>query len=79
MALSRQAGGVATALPVSGALALGAQRMLPALQQIYVAWVAIAGSQDSLAEAIELLEQPLPAEATTPEPEPLEFRDSIVF
>jgi ABC-type multidrug transport system fused ATPase/permease subunit len=77
--LSRQAGGVATALPVLGALALGAQRLLPALQQIYVGWVAIAGSQNSLADAIELLDQPLPAEATTPEPEPLEFKDSISF
>lgn len=77
--LSRQAGGVATALPVLGALALGAQRLLPALQQIYVAWAAIAGSQDSLAEAVELLNQPLPTEATAPEPEPLELRDSIVF
>jgi len=77
--LSRQAGGVATALPVLGALALGAQRLLPALQLIYIAWAAIAGSQDSLAEAIKLLEQPLPIEATTPEPEPQDFRDSIVF
>jgi ATP-binding cassette subfamily B protein len=77
--LSRQAGGVATALPVLGALALGAQRLLPALQLIYVAWAAMAGSQNSLAEAIELLNQPLPDEATRPEPEPLEFRDSIVF
>jgi len=77
--LSRQAGGVATALPVLGALALGAQRLLPALQQIYVAWVAIAGCQDSLAEAIDLLDQPLPPEATTPAPEPLEFRDAISF
>lgn len=77
--LSRQAGGFATALPVLGALALGAQRLLPALQQIYVAWAAMAGSQDSLAEAIELLDQPLPAEVTAPEPEPIEFRDSIVF
>ena len=33
--LSRQAGGVATALPVLGALALGAQRLLPALQQSF--------------------------------------------
>jgi ABC-type multidrug transport system fused ATPase/permease subunit len=77
--LSRQAGGVATALPVLGALALGAQRLLPALQQIYVAWVGIAGSQDSLAESIDLLDQPLPKEATTPAPEPLAFRDSISF
>ena len=43
-ALSRQAHGVAAALPVLGALALGAQRLLPALQQVYSAWASIAGS-----------------------------------
>ena len=35
-ALSQQDGGVSTALPVLGALAIGAQRLLPALQQILV-------------------------------------------
>lgn len=77
--LSRRVGGAATALPVLGALALGAQRLLPALQQIYVGWAAIAGNQDSLADSIDLLDQPLPIEATAPAPEPLEFRDSISF
>ena len=42
--LSREAGGIATALPVLGALALGAQRLLPAMQLIYSAWSIIAGS-----------------------------------
>jgi ATP-binding cassette subfamily B protein len=77
--LSRQAGGVATALPVLGALALGAQRLLPVLQQIYNAWAVIAGSHASLAGAIELLDQPLPPEAYRPAPAPLPFQDAIRF
>ncbi len=78
-ALSRQAGGIATALPVLGALALGAQRLLPALQQIYSAWAGIAGSHASLADAIEMLDQPLPAELLQPAPAPLPFQDTIRF
>ncbi len=78
-ALSRQAGGIATALPVLGALALGAQRLLPALQQIYSAWANIAGSHASLADTIELLDQPLPAELLQPAPAPLLFQKDIQF
>jgi ABC-type multidrug transport system fused ATPase/permease subunit len=78
-ALSRQAGGIATALPVLGALALGAQRLLPAMQQIYSAWASIAGGHASLADTIELLDQPLSAELLQPAPAPLPFRDAIRF
>lgn len=77
--LSRQSGGVANALPVLGALALGAQRLLPALQQGYGAWASIAGSHASLADTIELLDQPLPTELTQPIPLPLSFKNSICF
>ena len=77
--LSRQAGGVATAVPVLGALALGAQRLLPALQQSYSAWAGIAGSHASLADTIELLDQPVPAELLQPAPAPLPFQNAIRF
>jgi ATP-binding cassette subfamily B protein len=77
--LSRQAGGIATALPVLGALALGAQRLLPALQLTYSAWASIAGSHASLADTIELLGQALPAELLQPAPSPLLFQKDIQF
>jgi len=78
-ALSRQVGGIATALPVLGALALGAQRLLPALQQIYYSWSSIAGSHSSLADTIALLDQPLPAELLQPAPLPLLIHNAIRF
>lgn len=78
-ALSLQIGGIATALPVLGALALGAQRMLPALQQIYGAWASIAGSYAELADAMELLDQPLPAELLQSAPAPLLIHNAIRF
>lgn len=75
--LSRKAGGMAVALPMLGALALGAQRMLPALQQAFNAWANMAGSQASLADTLELLDQPLPQEALQPAPPALAFESEI--
>lgn len=77
--LSGQVGGISIALPVLGALALGAQRLLPAMQMIYSAWSTIVGSQAALADIIELLNQPLPAEVLQPPPAPLSFNDAIRF
>lgn len=53
-------GGLLAALPVLGALALGAQRLMPLLQQIYQAWTQLAGSEQVTVDVIELLEQPMP-------------------
>lgn len=78
-ALSRETEGVGSALPVLGALALGAQRLLPALQQGYSAWASIIGSYASLADMIVLLDQPLPEEMLRPAPAPLPFEHSIRF
>jgi ATP-binding cassette, subfamily B, bacterial PglK len=64
--ISRTSGGVASALPVLGALAFGAQRLLPALQQGYAAWAQITGSHASLAYTLELLEQPVSPDAMVP-------------
>jgi ABC-type multidrug transport system fused ATPase/permease subunit len=74
--VSRTAGGLAGALPVLGALALGAQRLLPVLQQGYAAWATMAGSHVGLAYTIDLLEQPLPREMLVPV-EALQLRDKV--
>ena len=68
-----------TALPVLGTLALGAQRLLPALQQGYAAWSSILGAQDSTKEVLDLLDQPLPPEASQLLPTPLTFKKMIQF
>lgn len=78
-ALSRQAGGIAIALPVLGALALGAQRLLPALQSIYSSWASISGSYASLADIIQLLDQPMSPELVQPACTPLHFQETIRF
>jgi ATP-binding cassette subfamily B protein len=77
--LSLQSGGLAAALPVLGALAVGAQRLLPALQQGYNAWSSVASCEASVAKTIELLDQPLPAELLLPPDRALDFKESIRF
>ncbi len=77
--ISLQPGGVDTALPLLGVLALSAQRLLPAMQQIYVSWASIASNHASLNDIINLLNQPLPKEILDTSPEPLEFRNTIQF
>lgn len=77
--LAQQPNGIAKAIPVLGALALGAQRLLPVLQQAYGAWSAIRGGQASLQDALELLDQPLPDYAERPPAEPLPFRQQIAL
>lgn len=74
---SRNTGGLAAALPVLGALAIAAQRILPVLHQIYGAWVSISGNHTQLSDIIAMLDQPLPADVDQPAPGPLPFNDSI--
>ena len=77
--LAQRSAGIASAIPVLGALALGAQRMLPALQQAYSSWTSMRGGQATLADALVLLDQPLPAHVDEPLPAPLPFREAIAF
>ena len=67
----------AAAIPVMGALVLGAQRMLPVLQMAYVNWTSIRGGQGNVRDALDLLEQPLPDHAYLSLPAPLPFQREI--
>ena len=75
--LARQSDGISNAVPILGVLALGAQRLLPILQQAYAAWSAIRGGQVSLQDTLELLDQPLPDHVDQPRALPLPFNKSI--
>lgn len=76
--LAQQSGGVQRAIPILGALAIGAQRLLPVLQQIYSGWSSFKGGQQSLQDALDLLEQPLPNDADQLSPiPPLPFKENI--
>lgn len=75
--LAQQSDGIVKAIPVLGALALGAQRLLPVLQQAYQSWSSIQGSQASLQDALELLDQPLPEFATKAPSTPISFTREI--
>ncbi len=73
--LSLQVGGIDAALPLLGAMAIGAQRLLPALQQIYNSWVSIVSSYDQLVDIIEIMDQPKALELK--QPSPMVFKHSI--
>ncbi len=70
-------GGLTSSIPVLGALALGAQRMLPILQQAYGSWAVLRAGKASVIDVLELLDQPLPDYANLPLPKPLPFQDKI--
>jgi len=76
-ALSRQPGGMAIAIPTLAALALGLQRLLPFMQQAYIAFSTIQGAQSSLQDTLEFLDQPLPEYVEHPVAEPLPFQRHI--
>lgn len=69
--------GVARALPLLGALALGAQRLLPVVQKVYEGWAQSRNAKASLANVLVLLEQPLPPGCQLPPPAPLLLQQSI--
>jgi len=54
------AGGLTQILPVLGALALGAQRLLPLLQQIYSGWATTIGNRQVLFDIADLMQRPMP-------------------
>ncbi|MEA3015972.1 MAG: ATP-binding cassette, subfamily bacterial PglK, partial [Sphingomonadales bacterium] len=56
--LARREGGFADALPVLGALALGSQRLLPLVQQVYQSWSTVTSNRTVTADLLALLSLP---------------------
>jgi len=75
--ITQQEGGVVTAIPMLGALALGAQKLLPELQRAYSSYSQIKGSKSSFEDVLNLLDQLLPKYADQPLPKPIPFAKEI--
>jgi ABC-type multidrug transport system fused ATPase/permease subunit len=75
--LVQQEGAGSAAVTLLGALALGAQRLLPALQQVYSGWAALKGADANMAAVLAMLNQSLPPQVNVAEPLPL--RDGIIL
>lgn len=75
--ISDREGGLTRALPILGALALGAQRLLPLLQQVYNGWTIAAGNSSTIVDVLQLLRLPLPDQRSHVPAEPLVFSDRI--
>lgn len=77
--MARQQGGLAAALPVLGALAVGAQRLMPLLQQAYFGWSQMVTNHLNLTNVLDVLDQPVdrPDRTATPLPfvQGIAFRD----
>ena len=61
-------GSGAAVIPLLGVMALGAQRLLPALQQIYSGWARLKGQSPAIQAVLAMLDQPSPAEVTVADP-----------
>jgi len=77
--LTQKQGGISAAIPILGALALGAQRLIPALQQAYSSYSAIQGSRSSNQDVLDLLNQPLPIRTTQNQSIEIPFKKEIVL
>jgi len=75
--IASHSGGISTAIPILGALALGAQRLLPISQQAYQSWASIRSNQASLLDTLDLLDQPLPSATYDEQTVPFAFQRDL--
>lgn len=74
-----QPGGIAQALPILGAMALGAQRMLPMLQVIYASLAALRAGLASLTDIFLMLDEPTSESLVNESKQQILFNDSITL
>jgi ATP-binding cassette subfamily B protein len=77
IAMAGQPGGLAAALPVLGALAVGAQRLMPLLQQAYFGWSQMMTNHLNLTNVLDVLDQPV--DRPDRSARPLPFTRAISF
>lgn len=77
--LMREGDNIVSAIPLLGALALGAQRLLPVLQQGYSSYSTIKGAESSFEDILDLLRQPMPSKENQDSVTSLKFNEDIVL
>jgi ATP-binding cassette subfamily B protein len=78
--LSLREGGLLSAIPLLGALALGAQRLVPLMQSIYAGWAQYLSNARMLHDILDVLRLPPASQYTTrPTRAPLPFAHEIVL
>jgi ATP-binding cassette, subfamily B, bacterial PglK len=75
--MSQEFGSLSLIIPTLGALAFGAQRLLPILQQGYNALSSIRGSLASLNDVLEMLEVDLPRQLSKKNHSPIIFNKKL--
>jgi ATP-binding cassette subfamily B protein len=76
VALSAREGGILAAVPILGVLALGAQRLLPLLQQAWVGWSQVSANVQLLVDVADLVALPVTPQASA-QSAPLAFREAV--
>jgi ATP-binding cassette subfamily B protein len=64
--VTQQSGSAGDSIPLLGAMAIGAYRLLPLAQQVYSGWSTSSGNFQSLVDVSALLNEPQPAVAGPP-------------
>ena len=77
--ISSESGSLENSLPMLGAIAFGAQKLLPILQQGYAAYISLQTNKASLHDALYLLNQPVPDRTEKQSLIPLKFENEITF
>lgn len=78
LVLTLREGSITSALPVLGALALGAQRLVPLLQQAYTGWAMTLSSGPMLIDIMAILRLPV-AQQMPRDGAHLAFKSDIIF
>lgn len=79
LALSSRPGGLSASLPMIGALALGAHRLLPIIQQLFHGWANVTGNASAIDDVLALVRLPVPDETEAANAEALSFREVLRF
>ena len=69
--------GINELIPTLGAMALGAQRLLPSMQNSYSSWSVMQGNKKSLQDVLAILNMPLEFENQNINHKPLNFYKNI--